>query len=50
VRNVPRGRKARLVDEAADSSEPRGRGMSAVGSRYRATASEDASVDTGMCV
>jgi hypothetical protein len=30
--------------------EPRGTGTSAVGSRYRATASEDVTVDTGVCV
>jgi hypothetical protein len=30
-----------LVVEARDSSEPRGRGTSAVGSSYQATASED---------
>jgi hypothetical protein len=30
--------------------EPRGRGTAAVGSRYRATASEDVTVDTSVCV
>jgi hypothetical protein len=30
--------------------EHRGKGTSAVGSRYRATANEDVSVDTGVCV
>jgi hypothetical protein len=42
----------KLVDEVGTVREPRGRGMSAVGSRYRATASEDVTVDTrvGVCV
>jgi hypothetical protein len=31
----------KLVAEAGDSSEPRGRGTPAVESRYKATASED---------
>jgi hypothetical protein len=30
--------------------EPRGRGTSSVGSRYRATASEDMTVNTSVCV
>jgi hypothetical protein len=30
--------------------EPRGRGTSAVGSRYQATVSEDVAVDTSMYV
>jgi hypothetical protein len=29
--------------------EPRGRGMPAIGSCYRAMASEDVTVDTSMC-
>jgi hypothetical protein len=29
--------------------EPRGRGTSAVGSYYRATASDDVTVDTSVC-
>jgi hypothetical protein len=30
--------------------EPKGRGTFAVGSRYRATASEDVTVNTSVCV
>jgi hypothetical protein len=37
--------REKLVVEALDRS-----GMSAIGSRYRATASEDATVDTSVCV
>jgi hypothetical protein len=40
----------KLVAEAGDRSGTRGRGPSAVGSRYRATASEDVTVDTNVCV
>jgi hypothetical protein len=39
-----------LVAEAGDSSGPRGRGTSAIGSRYRATASEDVTLHTGVCM
>jgi hypothetical protein len=39
----------KLVAEAGDSSGTQKKGMSAVESRYRATASEDVTVDTSMC-
>jgi hypothetical protein len=39
-----------LADEAGDISESRGRGTSAVGSRYRATTSQDVTVDTSVCL
>jgi hypothetical protein len=40
----------KMVTEDEDSSERIGRGTSAAGSRYQATASEDVTVDTTVCV
>jgi hypothetical protein len=40
----------KMVTEAVDSSGTQGKGKSAVGSRYRATANEDVTVDANMCV
>jgi hypothetical protein len=40
----------KLVTGAGSVREPRGRGKSAVGSRYQATASEGVTTDTRACV
>jgi hypothetical protein len=40
----------KMVAESGDSSVIQGTGKSAVGRRYRATASEDLTVDTSVCV
>jgi hypothetical protein len=40
----------KLVAEAGDSSETRGKGTSSVESRYRATASKDVTMDINVCV
>jgi hypothetical protein len=40
----------KLEAEAGIFREPRGRGTSVVGSRYRATASDDVTVETSVCL
>jgi hypothetical protein len=40
----------KLVAEAGVVREPRGKGTSAIGSRYGATTSEDLTIDTNVCV